>query len=287
IQESRSYLTPQLQDPEAEASGEDLGLRVRRLRHQVRTLQCQLRDQGSAHRALRASCEEATRLQGQLQDKLDELQQKHHEANLAVTPLKAKLASLVQKCRQRNRLITRLLEELRRRGGETQLLSEMAHGMVTDEALAEYTAAFLAPGAQETSHHLDVEHEKTADVKAQKYLLNPELDSIFQRPFHSESWPVPEAEWPAQTAQLDSLKLPGPPGPMADPGTCQTSVAEEPGLPVQWLQEKGGRASPVLQADHLPPRPELRSPARILALHRELRQSICGLSQVRKSALDF
>ncbi|XP_047654523.1 uncharacterized protein C4orf50 homolog [Phacochoerus africanus] len=259
----------QHRDPEAEASEEDLGLRVRQLCHQVRTLQCQLRDQSSAHRALQASFEEATRLQGELQGK-------------------AKLASLVQKCQERNHLITRLLEELHRHGAGNRLLSEVAHSMVTDVALAEYVATFLAPGDPETSRHLDldVESEQTADEKAQKYLLNPELDSVLQRPLHSESWPIPEAEWP-QTAQLDSLKLPWPSGPMPDPGMGQASVAVEPGLPVQWLQEQGGRSRPVLQAAPLPPCPVLRSPARILALHQELRQSVCSSAQVHQSLLEL
>uniref|UniRef100_A0A8D0YB74 Uncharacterized protein n=1 Tax=Sus scrofa TaxID=9823 RepID=A0A8D0YB74_PIG len=219
---------------------------------------------------------------------LDELQKRHHEANLAVTPLKAKLASLVQKCRERNHLITRLLEELHRHEAGNHLLSEMAHSMVTDVALAEYAATFLAPGDPETSCHLDldVESEQTADEKAQKYLLNPEPDSVLQRPLHSESWPIPEAEWP-QTAQLDSLKLPWPSGPMPDPGTGQASVAVEPGLPVQWLQEQGGRSRPVLQAAPLPPCPALRSPARILALHQELRQSVCSSAQVHQSLLEL
>uniref|UniRef100_A0A8D1F223 Uncharacterized protein n=1 Tax=Sus scrofa TaxID=9823 RepID=A0A8D1F223_PIG len=259
----------QHRDPEAEASEKDLGLRVRQLCHQVRTLQCQLRDQSSAHRDLQASFEEATCLQGELQGK-------------------AKLASLVQKCRERNHLITRLLEELHRHEAGNHLLSEMAHSMVTDVALAEYAATFLAPGDPETSCHLDldVESEQTADEKAQKYLLNPEPDSVLQRPLHSESWPIPEAEWP-QTAQLDSLKRPWPSGPMPDPGTGQASVSVEPGLPVQWLQEQGGRSRPVLQAAPLPPCPALRSPARILALHQELRQSVCSSAQVHQSLLEL
>ncbi|XP_057560635.1 uncharacterized protein C4orf50 homolog [Hippopotamus amphibius kiboko] len=277
---------PRLQDPEAEASEEALRLRIRQLHHQVLTLQCQLRDQGAAHRELQASWDEAAHLQGELKDKLDKLQKKHREANLAVTPLKAKLASLVQKCQQRNHLITHLLQELHRHGEENHLLSETARSMVNDVALAEYTATFLAPGVPETSHHLDVESEKTAVVRAEKYLLNPKMDSVLQRPLHSESWTIPEAEGPAQTPQLDSLKLPWPSGPKPDPGMCQASRAVEPGLPV-CLQEKGGMSCPGLQADNLLPSPELLSPARILALHQELRQSICSTSQVNKSPLEL
>ena len=61
-----STLVPQLQDQEAPASEEDLRLRVRRLHHQVLTLQRQLRDQGSAHRELQASREEAEHLKGKV-----------------------------------------------------------------------------------------------------------------------------------------------------------------------------------------------------------------------------
>ncbi|ELR50116.1 hypothetical protein M91_14534, partial [Bos mutus] len=273
----------QLQDRKASASEEDLRRHIRRLHHQVLTLQRQLRDQWSAHRELQASREEAEHLKG----KLDELQKKHHEVNLAVTPLKAKLASLVQKCRERNHLITHLLQELRRRGAENHLLSGMAQNMVNDVALAEYAATFLAPRVPETSHHLDVESEMTAFVRVQKCLLNPQMDSVLQRPLHSETWPIPEAEWPAWTAELDSLKLPLPSGLMADPEICQASVTMEPGLPVQCLQEKGGTSCPGLQSDDLLPSPELLSPARILALHQELRRSFSSTSQVNKSPLEL
>ncbi|EPY77933.1 hypothetical protein CB1_001159018 [Camelus ferus] len=142
-----------VQEPEAEASEEDLRLSIRQLRHQALTLRCQLRDQGSAPRPLPASLPasrgEVARLRGQL----DELQKKHHEANLAVTPLKAKLASLVQKCLERNHLITHLLWELHRHGAVNHLLSEMARSMVNDTALAEYAATFLAPRVPEVDPH--------------------------------------------------------------------------------------------------------------------------------------
>lgn len=72
----------------------------------------------------------------------------HPQTHLAVPPLppfQAKLASLVQKCRERNLLIEHLLQELHRHGVENRRLSETAHGMVADVALAQYAAAFLAP----------------------------------------------------------------------------------------------------------------------------------------------
>ncbi|XP_026311431.1 uncharacterized protein C4orf50 homolog isoform X2 [Piliocolobus tephrosceles] len=275
---------PTLRDSEAEVTEEDPRLRAQQLHHRVLTLQCQLRDQGAA---LQASRNEATRLQEELQTKLEELQKKQHEAKLAVTPLKAKIASLVQKCRERNRLITHLLQELHRHGLGNLLLSELAQNMLNDVALAEYAATFLAPGVPETSHHLDIKSEMTAALRAQTYLLNPETHSVLQSSSSSESWPVAEPEWPAQTAQLDFLKLPLSLVSTLDPGTCPAAVTVEPGLSAQRLQEKGGMPRPALQADNVPVPSELLSPARILAFHQELRQSICSNSQVHKSPLEL
>ncbi|XP_073895504.1 uncharacterized protein C4orf50 homolog isoform X5 [Macaca fascicularis] len=274
----------QPQDSEAEVTEEDPRLRAQQLHHRVLTLQCQLRDQGAAHQASR---DEAARLQEELQTKLEELQKKQHEAKLAVTPLKAKIASLVQKCRERNRLITHLLQELHRHGLGNLPLSELAQNMLNDVALAEYAATFLAPGVPETSHHLDIKSEMTAALRAQTYLLNPEMDSVLQSSWSSESCPVPKPEWPAQTAQLDSLKLPLSLVSTLDPGTCLAAVTVEQGLHAQRLQEKGGMPCPALQADDVPAPSELLSPARILAFHQELRQSICSNSQVHKSPLEL
>ncbi|KAF6129079.1 hypothetical protein HJG60_001850 [Phyllostomus discolor] len=237
------------QDPEAtpsEEEEEDPGLRVRRLRHQVLTLQCQLRDQASAGRELQAARDEALRLRDQLQAQVEDLQQKQHEANLAVTPLKAKLASLVQKCRDRNQLLAHLLQELRGRGAADALLSEAVRGMVDDVALAEYAAAFLVPGLPETSHRPDFQPEEAAAVRAQKYLLNPETDSVPPRPARAESQPLAEAAWPAQTAPPASLELPLPPGPTRDPGPYPAVATPTSGLPARRLHGggEGGVAPP-------------------------------------------
>ncbi|KAM7154855.1 uncharacterized protein C4orf50 homolog [Molossus nigricans] len=283
----RTHRHRELQDPAAETSEEDLRLRVGQLRHQVLTLQCQLRDQGSAGRELQAALGAALRLRDQLQGKVDELQKKQREANLAVTPLKAKLASLVQKCRDRNHLLMHLLQELCRHGAASHLLSETVHSMVADVALAEYATTFLAPGLPETSRHLDGEPERTAAAGAQEYLLNPEMDSVLPRPRHSESWPVTEAEWPAQTARLDSLELPLPLGPTPDPGPGPAAATVVSGLPAPRLQAEGGPSGAAHPAEGLPPPSELRSPARILAFHAELRQTVCSNPQVNKSPLEL
>ncbi|XP_070254691.1 LOW QUALITY PROTEIN: uncharacterized protein C4orf50 homolog [Myotis yumanensis] len=267
----------------AESPEEDLRLRVRRLRHQVLTLQCQLRDQASAR-------DQALRRRDQLQGQVDELQKKQHEAILAVTPLKAKLASLVQKCRDRNHLLTRLLQELCRHGPADRLLCQTVRSMVDDVALAEYAATFLAAGVPElffqTSRHPALEPEKPEAVTAPNSLLNTEVDSALSRPWRPEPWPVTEAEWPAPTARLDAWEPPWPPGPTPDPGPRPAVATEASGLPAQRLQERGGVSRAAPQAAGPPPS-ELRSPARILAFHRELSRSVRGCPRVAESPLEL
>ncbi|KAM7326219.1 hypothetical protein ACRRTK_014697 [Alexandromys fortis] len=139
----------QLQTSKAAVPEEDPQLCIQRLHHQVRTLQCQLRDQGWALRELQVARDEAVGLQDKVKGKLEELRAQQHEALLAMSPLKAKLASMVHKCQERNRLIEQLLQELPRQEPKTHLLFELAQNMLDDVALAEYTATFLIPGALE------------------------------------------------------------------------------------------------------------------------------------------
>uniref|UniRef100_A0A8C8TSK5 Predicted gene 1043 n=1 Tax=Peromyscus maniculatus bairdii TaxID=230844 RepID=A0A8C8TSK5_PERMB len=196
----------QLQTSKTDAPEEDPKLCVQRLHHQVRTLQCQLRDQGWALRELQAARDEAVSLQEKLQGKLEELREQQREARLATSPLKAKLASLVHKCQERNRLIEQLLRELPRQEPKNHLLCELAQNMLDDVALAEYTATFLTPGAPETVCHLDRGSKGMTAGGAQEYLLNSETDSILQSLWGMESWSLPEAEWASQTVPLSSPK---------------------------------------------------------------------------------
>lgn len=76
--------------------------------------------------------------------------------------LQAKLASLVHKCRERDRLITRLLRELGRHGPTDPLLFALAHDMVHDVALTEYAAAFLTPGLPEVPPQDSPVHSRPA-----------------------------------------------------------------------------------------------------------------------------
>ncbi|XP_069850266.1 uncharacterized protein C4orf50-like [Dipodomys merriami] len=139
----------QCQGAEVREAEEDPWLCVLRLRHQVQTLRCQLRDQGSVLLELQAARDRAACGQKELQATLEELQKERRDSRLATSPLKAKLASLARKCQERNHLITRLLQELGRHGPVSLGLSKLAQSMVHDVALAEYTATFLVPADPE------------------------------------------------------------------------------------------------------------------------------------------
>ncbi|XP_069924123.1 uncharacterized protein C4orf50 homolog isoform X2 [Oryctolagus cuniculus] len=212
---------------------------------------------------------------------LVELQRERREVDLAVPPLKAKLASLVRKCRERNRVIAHLLRELHARGPEDRALSQLAQSVQDDAALAQYSAAFLAPGSPETSHRLDVPSAETAAGRAQKALWTPDVDGALPSPSCSGAWPVPEAQGPAPAAPPDSPQPPVPTRPPPDPRMSLAAVAVDPTFPAQHLQERGGLPGPGL-----PPASELLSPARILAFHRALGQSICRRAWVDSSPLE-
>uniref|UniRef100_A0A8C6EGL2 Chromosome 4 open reading frame 50 n=1 Tax=Microcebus murinus TaxID=30608 RepID=A0A8C6EGL2_MICMU len=268
------------QDPKALASEDDPRLRAPRLRHQVLTLQCQLRDQAAAHRVLRASRDRATHLQEELEGKLGDLQRRQPEARLAVPPLKVILPAEAG-------LTARLLRGLHSHAPALRL-AEPAQSMANNGAPP---GSRRLPGSGSprgrVSRHLDIESEMTAELRAQKCLLNPGVDSDLPSSPWPEPWPIPEAQLPAQTVQLDSLKLPLLSGPTLDPGLCLAAVTVEPGPPAQQLQETGGMPCPGLRADSPAAPAELLSPGRILAFHQGLRQSIRSNSQVNKSPLEL
>ncbi|XP_041910925.1 uncharacterized protein C4orf50 homolog [Arvicola amphibius] len=303
----------QLQTSKAAVPEEDPKLCTQRLHHQVRTLQCQLRDQCWALRELQVARDEAVGLQDKLKGKLEELQAQQHEALLAMSPLKAKLASMVHKCQERNRLIEQLLQELPRQEPKTHLLFELAQNMLDDEALAEYTATFLTPGALEVICHQDVGSKgKTARGGAQEYLLNSETDSILQSLWGVESWSLPGTKWAFQMSSPSSPKLcgcfPSIPGGWRDGSSLLVRLEgrhmiisgeakELPAtvllylvLPVSSGRERGFRGEMLVWivlcpgvtdgAGSLLP---LYSSWRRLASHQALRQSVCSNSQANKS----
>ncbi|XP_074130233.1 uncharacterized protein C4orf50 homolog isoform X2 [Sminthopsis crassicaudata] len=133
----------QLQDIEHIRPEEEPKTSSKLLHHQVLTLKSQLRDQTAIYNELQASQSETRYLQGQLREKIEELKRRKNEVNLAVIPLKAKVASLVQKCQDRNNLVTQLVRELHRHGIENLQLSQRARTLVDDVAVASCAAAFM------------------------------------------------------------------------------------------------------------------------------------------------
>ncbi|XP_054994321.1 uncharacterized protein LOC101537407 isoform X3 [Sorex araneus] len=246
--------------PEATSSPEqELRLCVRRLQLQVGTLRCQLRDQGTALEASR-------QLRAQLQGQLGELQEKHREASLAVAPLKAKLASLVRKCQERNRLLSALLRELHRHAPAGGRLEASVQSMLRDAALAQYAAAFRGPretrseldaGAKEEDEDEDEEEEQdeaeedgeqervAACLSAQTQWVDAKTHVDVQRP--AGSWPAPKAAGPVgpgapQGKIHPSRQLPGiPRGSRRGKQTRHfTGGQREPFLPVPTV--RAGRA---------------------------------------------
>ncbi|XP_068931134.1 uncharacterized protein C4orf50 homolog [Petaurus breviceps papuanus] len=139
----------QLHDIENITPEEESKTSSKLLHHQVLTLRSQLRDQTALHNELQASQSETRYLQGQLREKIEELRRRKNEVNLAVTPLKAKVASLVQKCRDRNNLVTLLMQELHRHGIENLQLSQAARALVDDVAVATYASTFMSSDPRE------------------------------------------------------------------------------------------------------------------------------------------
>ncbi|XP_078004989.1 uncharacterized protein C4orf50 homolog [Phascolarctos cinereus] len=141
-------ISSQLQDIENIAP-EESQASSKLLHHQVLTLRSQLRDQAALHSELQASQSETRCLQGQLREKIEELRRMKNEVNLAVTPLKAKVASLVQKCQDRNNLVTQLVQELHRHGIENLQLSQAARALVDDVAVGTCASTFMSSDPRE------------------------------------------------------------------------------------------------------------------------------------------
>uniref|UniRef100_A0A8C9T9L2 Uncharacterized protein n=1 Tax=Scleropages formosus TaxID=113540 RepID=A0A8C9T9L2_SCLFO len=80
---------------------------------------------------------------------INELHKKTAQADIAMAPLKAKLAYVAQKCRERNRLIVRMARVLESCGCGDSALMQEAEDMVNDASLLEYSSTFL-PGQDNT-----------------------------------------------------------------------------------------------------------------------------------------
>ncbi|XP_049637607.1 uncharacterized protein C4orf50 homolog [Suncus etruscus] len=290
---------------------QELKLCVRRLRLQLGTLRCQLRDQGAARDA-------ALHLRDQLQGQLEELREKHHESCVSVAPLKAQLACAERKFQKQEALITQLLRERHPHVPTCPPLE--------DTALAQDNRAFLEPQLSQISPLLkDKEEEKEEEEEEEEKEEEEKEPFLKGETFSKGSWswrgergglyPWMDCFFPAQWLLLGPQTHPDLQRPAGSPptseakgfmepdatqctpksesaaewGTLPTAVlpTEGPWCPASLLQEKGDSVCPVTTpgAHSPPPPPELQSPARILAFHRELRLTLGRISWLHQSPL--
>ncbi|XP_017680004.1 PREDICTED: uncharacterized protein C4orf50 homolog isoform X4 [Lepidothrix coronata] len=120
-----------------------------RLQQQVLTLKAQLRDQAALENQFYNLQNEVELLQAQLCKKEKELEKRKSEVKLTLAPLKAKLACLTRKCRERNSFIMRMHGEFHRNGIINFAFDEEVKNLVNDITLTEYTAAFTPMCDQE------------------------------------------------------------------------------------------------------------------------------------------
>ncbi|XP_056132338.1 trichohyalin-like [Lampris incognitus] len=75
--------------------------------------------------------------------KYDALLKKRSQTDLDIAPLKAKLSCLVVKCQERNSLLVQMMRAMHRQGCLDLALTQQVEELLSDDALADYTAAFL------------------------------------------------------------------------------------------------------------------------------------------------
>uniref|UniRef100_A0A7N4NRA8 Uncharacterized protein n=1 Tax=Sarcophilus harrisii TaxID=9305 RepID=A0A7N4NRA8_SARHA len=273
LEEVRISDSEQLQDIEHIPAEEEPKSSSKLLHHQVLTLKSQLRDQTAIYNELQASQSETRYLQGQLREKIEELKRWKNEVNLAVIPLKAKVASLVQKCRDRNNLVMQLVQELHRHGIENLQLSQTARALVDDVAVASCAAAFVSSDPREACYQSDTKPENTAFGNDQTCLLSPDMNNHLSGYFSSNTSPAADSDPSLRKTHTGSPKLLS--GVMDNPRTCQIGVDVGAGLisesSQQETQETCSLSTPPVGDFPLPLK--VTSPERILALHWELSHS--------------
>ncbi|XP_051821350.1 uncharacterized protein C4orf50 homolog [Antechinus flavipes] len=263
----------QLQDIEHIPSEEEPKTSSKLLHHQVLTLKSQLRDQTAIYNELQASQSETRYLQGQLREKIEELKRRKNEVNLAVIPLKAKVASLVQKCRDRNNLVTQLVQELHRHGIENLQLSQTARALVDDVAVASCAAAFMSSNPGEACYQSDTKPENTAFGNDQTCLLSPDMNNHLSGYFSSNTSPAADSDPSLRKTHTGSPKLLS--RVMDNPRTCQIGVD----VGAELISENSQQETQEICSLSIPPvgdfllPSKVMSPERILALHWELSHS--------------
>ncbi|KAM7168745.1 uncharacterized protein C4orf50 homolog isoform 2-T2 [Macrochelys suwanniensis] len=257
----------------------------KRLEQQVLTLKSQLRDQTVLQSQFQDLRNQVQSLQAQLCEKAEELQKRKTEADLTVAPLKAKLACLVQKCHERNSLISQLVREFHRHGIMDSIFNEEASNLVNDMALAEYTTTFTSVRNRERRSQEFVMSEKTAHRRTSQTLMptGEDSDLHLNGSLHSRtctttadfhlSPAMPQTVLPVLLhPAVDTSQVNGLPN---NHGTYHAEANEKAGtIPASFLQKSDDICRAHTTQNKCTTSPlKLTCPERIIALHRELRQN--------------
>ncbi|KAG6935839.1 chromosome 4 orf 50, partial [Chelydra serpentina] len=215
----------------------------------------------------------------------EELQKRKTEADLTVAPLKAKLACLVQKCHERNSLISQLVREFHRHGIMDSIFDEEASNLVNDMALAEYTTTFTSVRNRERRSQEFVMSEKTAHRRTSQTLMptGEDSDLHLNGSLHSRtctatadfhlSPAMPQTVLPVLLhPAVDTSQVNGLPN---NHGTYHAEANEKAGtIPASFLQKSDDICCAHTTQNKCTTSPlKLTCPERIIALHRELRQN--------------
>ncbi|XP_018590918.2 uncharacterized protein LOC108924191 isoform X1 [Scleropages formosus] len=221
---------------------------------------------------------------------INELHKKTAQADIAMAPLKAKLAYVAQKCRERNRLIVRMARVLESCGCGDSALMQEAEDMVNDASLLEYSSTFL-PGQDNTlDHHRGLwEVRRWTDQEDSVAGTETSLSDMDASLSYRLRAPPTHCGPSAQTPQTGLPTLPL----SAGEGMQVVGLADSRGLYRAQLVGEGGLVTARFLDERKEPRPQTAtsgstSPARsprptgpqkILELHRQLQQVHCSSYQ--------
>nr|XP_023653026.1 myosin-14-like isoform X2 [Paramormyrops kingsleyae] len=212
----------------------------------------------------------------------EELRKKKTQCDLDMAPLKARLACVVQKCRERNSLIVQLVRARRRCGCIPQPLMQEAEDLVNDTALLEYSSAFgptaaavqdnlresLGAGRTDSAEDLWSSAHGSLMEKATPLSYRLCVAKTDYRP----SPDMPQTALPILPLSAgEEVQVAGVPD---GRGLCRAEVRGEPGLvPACFLEEKdASRQSPPPGSDPAGCPARLTGPEKILEVHRQLQR---------------
>ncbi|XP_048827167.1 restin homolog isoform X3 [Brienomyrus brachyistius] len=213
----------------------------------------------------------------------EELHKKKTQCDLDMAPLKARLACVVQKCRERNSLIVQLVRKRCRCGCIRRSLMQEAEDLVNDTALLEYSSAF-GPTLAAVQDNLreSLEAGRTDDAEADSWSsahgsLMEKATPLSYRQCVAKTDYCPSPDMPQTALPIlplsagEEVQVAGAPD---SRGLCRAEVKGESGLvPACFLEEKDARKqSPPSGSDPAGCLAWLTGPEKILEVHRQLQR---------------